>query len=121
MPWETGCCLSKPRGKKTPLNPLSMEKSKQAAHFNSNFLLIQIIEQEAQKMISESKSTSGDDSSQENEEDDKDVPMAEMEDDIPLTKSGYPVPPAYPPIQASLMESVPEVLVQCYAYFWLCQ
>jgi len=76
------------------------------------FSWFQIIEQEAQKMISESKSTSGDDSSQ-NEEDDKDVPMAELEDDIPLTKTGYPVPPAYPPIQASLMKKWIVLLHEC--------
>lgn len=39
----------------------------------------------------------------EEEEEDMDVPMKEeLEEDIPLTKSGYtPVPPAYPPIQVS--------------------
>ena len=64
---------------------------------------LQIIEQQACEMLSESKS-SGEESAKENDdddEDDKDVPMAEMEVDIPLTKAGYAVPPAYPPIQAS--------------------
>ena len=40
---------------------------------------------------------------EEDEEEDMDVPVKEdLEEDIPLTKSGYtPVPPAYPPIQVS--------------------
>ena len=33
------------------------------------------------------------------EEEEDDVPKVEMEEDIPLAKTGFSVPPAYPPIQ----------------------
>ncbi len=66
------------------------------------YYTLQLIEEEAHKLLTEGKSSSGEESAQE-DEDDKDVPMAEMEDDIPLTKTSYPsVPPAYPPIQVCL-------------------
>lgn len=49
--------------------------------------------------------SSGDEESpmKEDEEDEDMVVPAkeELEEDIPLTKSGYTVPPAYPPIQVS--------------------
>ncbi len=43
--------------------------------------------------------SSGEDESPVPEDDDMDVPVKELDEDIPLTKTGYSVPPAYPPIQ----------------------
>ena len=37
------------------------------------------------------------------EEEEEDMPVKEIEEDIPLTKPGYPVPPAYPPIQVYVL------------------
>ncbi len=55
-----------------------------------------MIERQARELLSGS---SGAESVSRDNEDDRDVPMAELDDDIPLTKTGYSVPPAYPPIQ----------------------
>lgn len=58
-----------------------------------------MIERQARELMSESRSSGEESASRDNEEDDRDVPMTVLEDDIPLTKTGYSVPPAYPPIQ----------------------
>ena len=60
-----------------------------------------MIERQARDMLLTESRSSGEESvSRDNEdEDDRDVPMAELDDDIPLTKTGYSVVPAFPPIQ----------------------
>ncbi len=70
-----------------------------------------MIERQAREILSghgdrdgsagESPSPRENEEEEEEEEEDIDVPVKEeLEEDIPLTKSGYtPVPPAYPPIQ----------------------
>jgi len=40
------------------------------------------------------------------EEEEEDMPVKEIEEDIPLTKPGYPVPAAYPPIQVYILVHV---------------
>ena len=64
-----------------------------------------MIERQAREILSGDAAGSSQRSSEEEspvreEEEDMDVPVKdEEEEDIPLTKSGYTVPPAYPPIQ----------------------
>lgn len=69
-------------------------------------LMYQVIERQAQEIMSGDidKDESWDESpsradGEEEEEEDMDIPVKEELEDIPLTKSGYTVPPAYPPIQ----------------------
>ena len=67
-------------------------------------LLTQVIERQAREILSgdAGRGSSEEESParEEEEEEDMDVPVKEeLEEDIPLTKSGYTVPPAYPPIQ----------------------
>ena len=38
----------------------------------------------------------------EDEEDEEDVPKVEMEEDIPLAKTGFTLVPAFPPIQVCI-------------------
>ena len=55
----------------------------------------------------------GEEDENEEEEEDMDVAVKELEEDIPLTKSGYSVSPAYPPIKVllSIPFSLPPSLV----------
>ena len=68
---------------------------------------MQVIERQAREILSEAgRASTGEESPAregEEEEEDMDVPVKEEEEeDIPLTKSGYTVPPAYPPIQVGV-------------------
>ena len=49
----------------------------------------------------DSSSGGGGDQMEDDDDDDLDIPVREMEEDIPLAKADYSVPPAYPPIQVS--------------------
>ena len=76
-------------------------------------------------MLSEDpdKDMSGDEESPsraEEEEEDMDVPIKELEEDIPLAKTDYTVAPAYPPIQVQV--GAPLYLVPSHSMFsttWL--
>lgn len=65
-------------------------------------LRLQVMERQARKKLADgSNSSSGEESpGRMEDEDDVDLPVKmEMEENIPLTKPGYSVPSAYPPIQ----------------------
>lgn len=47
------------------------------------------------------------------DDEEEDVPKVDLEEDIPLVKSGFSVPPAYPPIQVIYMSHCLNGIATC--------